>query len=61
CRNVLIYFTAALKDRALQLFRDSLCKNGFLCLGTKEDIRFSGVADTFTTIGKDEKIYRKRG
>ena len=30
CRNVLIYFNRALQDRALGLFRDSLCRHGFL-------------------------------
>ena len=30
CRNVLIYFNRALQDRAVGLFRDSLCRRGFL-------------------------------
>ena len=29
CRNVLIYFNRALQDRAVGLFRDSLCRKGF--------------------------------
>src|ERR1700723_3687779 len=33
CRNVLIYFNRELQDRALGLFRDSLCPKGFLGLG----------------------------
>ena len=30
CRNVLIYFNRVLQDRALGLFRDALCRQGFL-------------------------------
>ena len=60
CRNVIIYFTRELQNRVLKLFHDSLCSNGFLCLGTKEDIRFSDVRDHFKVIGKDEKIYQKK-
>ena len=29
CRNVLIYFNRTLQDRAIGLFRDSLCRQGF--------------------------------
>ena len=45
CRNVLIYFDRALQDRALGLFRDSLCRQGFLGLGSKESLRFSVHGD----------------
>jgi chemotaxis protein methyltransferase CheR len=38
CRNVLIYFDRKLQDRALCIFRESMCSGGFLCLGTKETI-----------------------
>lgn len=60
CRNVLIYFTRALQDRVIKLFSDSLCSGGFLCLGSKESIRFSTYSDTFEDIAKEEKIYRKK-
>ncbi len=60
CRNVIIYFNSELQSRALKLFNDSLCCNGFLCLGTKENILFSEVADNFKVIGRDEKIYKKK-
>ena len=43
CRNVLIYFNRELQNRALGLFTESLVHGGFLCLGTKEDLRFSNV------------------
>lgn len=59
CRNVLIYFNQTLQDRALELFHDSLVLNGMLCLGTKENIRFSDSADKFGVVAEKEKIYQK--
>lgn len=60
CRNVLIYFDKDLQNRVLRLFRASLCHRGFLCLGSKESLRFSEVADDFEVVSKKEKIFRKR-
>jgi chemotaxis protein methyltransferase CheR len=60
CRNVLIYFNKTLQDRVLKLFYDSLGRAGILCLGSKENIRFSACADDFEVLVPDEKIYRKR-
>jgi chemotaxis protein methyltransferase CheR len=48
-----------LQDRALGLFNDALCRRGFLCLGTKESVRFSGYAHRFAELGVDHKIYRR--
>ncbi len=59
CRNVLIYFDRTLQDRALSLFRDSLCSRGFLCLGSKETLDFSNVHREFELVSRKEKIYRK--
>ncbi len=59
CRNVLIYFDKILQDRVFKLFMDSLSPLGFLCLGTKETVKFSQVADQFEMICKGEKIFRK--
>ncbi|MDF1796765.1 MAG: protein-glutamate O-methyltransferase CheR [Coxiellaceae bacterium] len=59
CRNVLIYFNGDLQDHVFQLFRDSLCHRGYLCLGTKETLNYSTVNDQFETIALKEKIYRK--
>ena len=47
CRNVLIYFDKTLQNRVLGLFADSLNYGGFLCLGSKETLQFSDVADQF--------------
>jgi chemotaxis protein methyltransferase CheR len=61
CRNVLIYFDKALQDRALGLFAESLCRQGFLGIGAKESIRFSAQAAAFDELVPRERIYRKRG
>jgi chemotaxis protein methyltransferase CheR len=60
CRNVLIYFNRALQDRALGLFRDSLCRQGFLGIGTKESIRFSACAADFIDFVHEERIYQRK-
>ncbi|MCK5887100.1 MAG: protein-glutamate O-methyltransferase CheR [Alcanivorax sp.] len=60
CRNVLIYFDRALQARVIRLFSDSLDMGGYLCLGTKESLRFSGQEETFDVINKPLRIFRKR-
>ncbi|MCG2757208.1 MAG: hypothetical protein L6263_02075 [Desulfobacteraceae bacterium] len=44
----------------MRLFKDSLRKDGFLCLGSKESIRFSEYSDGFVDVVKKQKIYRKK-
>lgn len=61
CRNVLIYFDRELQDRALGLFHESLCRNGFLGIGTKESLLFSSHVAAFDPLVKQERIYQKRG
>ena len=60
CRNVLIYFSRRLQNRALDLFGRSLIPGGFLCLGSKETLRFSQNEDQFEVVSEEAKIYRKR-
>jgi chemotaxis protein methyltransferase CheR len=60
CRNVLIYFNRTLRDRALGLFREALCRRGFLGIGTKESLRFSSQADAFVDFAPAERIYQRR-
>jgi chemotaxis protein methyltransferase CheR len=60
CRNVLIYFNRPLQDRAIGLFRESLCRQGFLGIGAKESLRFSGHADAFRDFAAAERIFQKR-
>ena len=59
CRNVLIYFDKTLQDKVLTLFDDSLENLGFLVLGSKENLRFSSIADKYTQLENKEKIWRK--
>ncbi|MGH9140876.1 MAG: CheR family methyltransferase [Vicinamibacterales bacterium] len=60
CRNVLIYFNRELQDRAIGLFGDSLCRKGFLGIGSKESLRFSSHADAFTELVRQDRIFQKR-
>lgn len=59
CRNVLIYFNQTLQNSVFNLFDQSLCHGGFLCLGTKESLEFSGLKKRFSAISPPEKIFRK--
>jgi len=59
CRNVLIYFDRLLQDRVLGLFRESLCRKGFLGLGAKESLRFSTHSYAFSDFVVNDKIFRK--
>ncbi|MCM8528898.1 MAG: protein-glutamate O-methyltransferase CheR [Lentisphaeraceae bacterium] len=60
CRNVLIYFDQELQNRVLKLLTESLCHRGFLCLGNRETINYSAVADCYETVCPKNKIYRKK-
>jgi chemotaxis protein methyltransferase CheR len=60
CRNVLIYFDRDLQNRVFNLFKESLCENGFLCLGSKESVRLSTHSECFEDVIKEEKIYMKK-
>jgi chemotaxis protein methyltransferase CheR len=61
CRNVLIYFNRELQDRAVGLFRDSLCRKGFLGIGAKESLRFSAHAEDFLEFSREDRIYQRGG
>jgi chemotaxis protein methyltransferase CheR len=60
CRNVLIYFNRALQDRAIGLFREALCRQGFLGIGAKESLRFSSQAGAFLDFAAAERIFQKK-
>lgn len=59
CRNVLIYFNRELQDRAVGLFNDSLVRQGFLGIGSKESLRFSQHTDSFSEFDREQRIYQK--
>ncbi|HPE87330.1 MAG: protein-glutamate O-methyltransferase CheR [Bacteroidales bacterium] len=60
CRNVLIYFDKELQDKVIHLFNESLTNGGILCLGSKENLRFSSSFPAFQPINEAHKIYRKK-
>lgn len=60
CRNVLIYFTRELQERAVGLFREALLRRGFLGIGSKESLRFSTHAGAFDEFVPSERIYQKK-
>lgn len=59
CRNVMIYFDRALQNRAVGLFRSSLCRSGILAIGSKESLRFSEHEKHFRPYVDGEKIFQK--
>ena len=60
CRNVFIYFDKELQNNVLRLFNESTVSKGFLCLGSKESLRFSILKDKFNTLSEANSIYRKQ-
>ncbi len=59
CRNVLIYFSEDLQNQVLELFWESLDHGGILCLGDKESLTFTSVADRFEVLDEQARIYKK--
>lgn len=59
CRNVLIYFNQALQNKALKIIHQSMEKNGFLAIGSKESLLWCEYFSKFETISNEEKIFRK--
>jgi len=56
CRNVLIYFDQGLKQRALNLFDNSLTNRGFLILGESETLKDD---ESFEALSKENRVFRK--
>lgn len=59
CRNVMIYFTLELRQKVFRLLYDSLSMLGFLCLGKRETLRYSGLEDKFKIVDSSLNIYQK--
>ena len=59
CRNVLIYFSAALQRRVVPLFHHCLNPGGFLLLGHAEAI--AGFRNLFTSVDKASRLFSKVG
>nr|WP_263325269.1 protein-glutamate O-methyltransferase CheR [Neobacillus sp. Marseille-Q6967] len=60
CRNVMIYFDAALQQKVHRLFYDSLAEGGFIGLGSKESILSMPRGIEYEEFNSSEKIYRKK-
>lgn len=60
CRNVLIYFNRTLQERALGVFQESLCRQGFLGLGKREKVEFLQAGRSFEVFDHENRIYRKK-
>lgn len=59
CRNVLIYFNKELQARVHKLLLHSLAPLGYLCLGSKESLKFSAHEDAYVDVDPVERVYRK--
>lgn len=60
CRNVLIYFNKDLQNKVVKLFHDSLSPSGYLCLGTKETLKFTDFEKKFSSTYPEQKIFKKK-
>ncbi len=59
CRNLLIYLNSNLQQRLIPVFHYALRQDGWLFLGTADNI--ASRSDLFTTCEPTAKIYRRRG
>lgn len=60
CRNVLIYFDKDLQNKVQTLFYNSLINGGILCLGSKENLRFSDVYEHYCDVDAKQQIFKKK-
>jgi two-component system CheB/CheR fusion protein len=58
CRNLLIYLNSELQSHVIPIFHYALKPNGFLFLGTSENITQHG--DLFTSIDKKNRVFQRR-
>jgi chemotaxis protein methyltransferase CheR len=59
CRNVIIYFTPAAKDKLMNTFCESLSDNGWLVLGKSEVLFTIKIQHRFYLYNVEERIYQK--
>jgi two-component system CheB/CheR fusion protein len=58
CRNLLIYLNQDLQDRVIPLFHYALRENGYLFLGTSENVTRHGAL--FDVVDKVQRLFRRR-
>ncbi|HEY7800510.1 MAG TPA: chemotaxis protein CheB, partial [Hyphomonadaceae bacterium] len=59
CRNLLIYLNSALQQRLMPVFHYALRPQGWLFLGSAENI--GGRNDLFETVESASRVYRRKG
>ncbi|MBT3365651.1 MAG: protein-glutamate O-methyltransferase CheR [Nitrospina sp.] len=59
CRNVFIYFNESLREQVLKIFHESLCRQGYLCLGAQESLLKLKYSNYFERAENKQKIFRK--
>lgn len=59
CRNVMIYFDVALRNRVCELLHQSLCRFGILGLGLRETLTFTPHVNSYETLDADMRLYRR--
>jgi chemotaxis protein methyltransferase CheR len=59
CRNVMIYFNQQLQNHVLKVFHESLFKNSYLVVGSKESLIWCEIANKFAIVNNEEKVYKK--
>lgn len=59
CRNVFIYFTREQQERVLDIFADSIARDGYMVLGRSEKLAAS-VAGSFEMVSGRDRIYRRK-
>jgi chemotaxis protein methyltransferase CheR len=60
CRNVMLYFNAALRQRVLHLLDRSLVPLGVLGLGMKESLAFTAQGPHYEELAPDCRLYQRR-
>src|SRR5215469_3917669 len=58
CRNLLIYLNSELQGHVIPIFHYALKPNGFLFLGTSENITQHG--DLFSSVDKKNRVFQRR-
>lgn len=59
CRNVFIYFTREQQSRVLDIFTESITREGFMVLGRSEKLAPT-AAKAFEMVSGRDRIYRKK-
>lgn len=60
CRNVLIYFNDKLQKQCLNLFDESLIREGFIGLGEKESMDLFDLKNKFNRLSDDTPVFRRK-